>query len=467
MNLKEKIKTLPDGPGVYLMKDVSDKIIYIGKASSLKKRVSSYFTSSVKTIKQQALVCKINDLDFVTTCSEAEALILEAGLIKEHRPKYNTAIKDDKSYPLLKLTIRENFPRLLVVRRKKNDGARYFGPYTSARLLHQALAFMRRIFPLRTCKVMPGSLCLNYHLKQCLGPCIGSVTKKEYDRVVDNVLLFLQGKKAILMKKLLQEMSQASQLHNFEEAARLRDEIESLSSVSRFPHSRIAGGSPLEELQNILRLKRLPDIIEGFDISNVSGAEAVGSMVRFKNGYAQKDKYRRFRIKTVRGINDYAMIKEVVTRRYQGRLRDDLELPDLILIDGGKGHLECAGSALLKSGVSIPIISIAKRFEHIYVQWQGKPLALARRSKALLLIMRIRDEAHRFAVSYHRVLRKREMLLSALDQIPGIGPKKRKLLREFFNNPTALKRLTTVKLTQIRGIDAKTAKNIVEYWKKY
>ncbi|MCP4650162.1 MAG: excinuclease ABC subunit UvrC [PVC group bacterium] len=408
MKLIDKVKTLPDNPGVYLMKDSSGGIIYIGKASSLKKRVGSYFSKTTKNVKQQALVNNIKDIDSITTTTEAEALILESGLIKEYKPKYNTAIKDDKAYPLLKLTFNEKYPRLVIVRRRKNDGASYFGPYTSVRLLRQALAFMRRIFPLRTCRVMPKSVCLNYHLDQCLGPCINKSDKKEYSRVLDNLLLFLNGKKAALINKLSSEMKAASLEYDFERALRLRDEIESLSTVpSKYSKGKVS--DQVAALQSVLRLKNRPNIIEGFDISNIFGNEAVGSMVRFKNGKPEKKNYRRFKIKTVDGINDYAMIEEVVGRRYQGSLAKKLELPDVILIDGGKGHLECACRKLLKAGVNIPVASIAKKFEHIYVQWQETPIALPRDSKALHLLMRVRDEAHRFAVSYHRLRRKKEM----------------------------------------------------------
>lgn len=496
MSLIDKIRKLPNNPGVYLMKDISGGIIYIGKASDLKKRVSSYFTplektiakagneisrsahtsrgsssltrftASEKSLKQKVLVSKIKDIDFICTGCEAEALILEAGLIKEHRPKYNVAIKDDKAYPFLKLTINEKFPRLRIVRRKKNDRACYFGPYTSSKLLREALSLMRRIFPLRSCNILPHSVCLNYHIKQCLGPCLGNIDELEYKRVVDNLLLFLQGKKMDLIKNLSWQMKQSASVHNFEQAACLRDQIEILGSVS-IANKRYKIADQIDELMSVLKLKRKPLIIEGYDISNISGQEAVGAMVRYKRGYPCKKEYRKFKIKTINCIDDYAMIREVLQRRFSGVLNKQLQLPNLILIDGGRGHLCSAVDELGKFQLNISVISIAKKFEYIYVSWQTKPLALSAQSKALKLLMRIRDEAHRFALSYHRSLRKKQMLISELDQIPGIGPKRKKILLQALNELIVLKRLNLKQLKKIKGIDEKTAKNIIEHWQKY
>ncbi len=468
MNLKEAAKKLTDTPGVYLMRGERGKIIYVGKASSLKKRVSSYFRGSAKTAKEELLVKNIRRFDTINTASEAEALILESALIKEHKPKYNIAIKDDKAYPLLRLSVAEKFPRLRIVRRKKKDKSLYFGPYTSAHLLRQAVSFMRRVFPLRTCNVMPRTVCLNYHLKQCTGPCEGKVDEKTYRRDVDNLVMFLRGKKNDLIDKLSKSMKEAAASRNYEEAAVLRDQIESLSSVRGvFSGRRYRVSAQVEELQTVLRLKKEPGLIEGYDISNTSGRLAVGSMVYFRQGVPYKKNYRRFRIRTVKDVDDYAMIREVIERRFSGTLSKELALPDLILIDGGKGHVQCAAEQMHKCGVFVPIISIAKRFEHIYVEWQESPLALPLRSKALKLLMRVRDEAHRFALSYHTGLRKKNMLISELDQIPGIGKKKKMILMKNIDEITGLKTLTVDQLKKIGGIDARTAKNIVEHWKRY
>ncbi len=466
MELKEKARQLPDSPGVYIMKNSSDEIIYVGKAVSLRKRVGSYFSGRDKDPKQRALLEAVADLYFVTTATEAEALILEAGLIKEHHPRYNIAIRDDKAYPLLKLTINEQFPRLMIARRKKDDKALYFGPYTSSRLLRQALDLLRRLFPLRTCRVMPPTLCLNFHIKQCPGPCVGKVSRDDYREVVDDLILFLRGRKQELIKKLSQRMEQAASDRNFEQAALLRDQIISLSAVTeRRKLFRIE--ERIEQLRQALRLKHPPEVVEAFDISNLSGAQAVGSMVRFKNGLPEKSAYRRFRIKDVSGIDDYAMLREVLGRRYSAEGLKRLAAPDLILIDGGKGHLSSALETLSEMGVDLPVISLAKRYEHVYVTWQEGPLALEQGSGARLLLMRIRDEAHRFAIAYHRTLRKKRMLLSELDGIPGVGKKRRMILLKELKNINASRNLTVKQLTQIKGIDEKTAKNIIEHWKRY
>ena len=466
MKLIDKVKALPDSPGVYLMLDKDGVIIYIGKAISLKKRVSSYFGASAKGQRTKLMVSRIADIEFITTSNEAEALILEAGLIKENKPKFNIDIKDDKAYPLLRLSTNEKFARLRIVRRRKNDGAQYFGPYTSGKLLRQALNFMRRLFPLRTCNIMPKSVCLNYHLKQCLGTCQGIVNEADYDKNVSNLLLFLKGKKKDLIRKLSRQMKAASLKHYFENALELRHQIESLSSVPII-FKRFAAADQVEELQKVLRLKRRPVHIEGYDISNISGAEAVGSMVCFKQGRAYKKNYRRFKIKYNEGIDDYAMMREVLRRRFSGRLADTHAAPDLILIDGGKGHLKCAVEQLKILKVNIPLISLAKKFEHIYVQWQNPPISLPLNSKALRLVAAVRDEAHRFALSYHRNLRKKKMLASDLDLIPGIGKTRRQILLSALDKIDTLKSLNVDQLKKIKGIDERTAKNIIEHWKKY
>ncbi len=448
------------------MKDAAGVIIYVGKAISLRKRVGSYFTGSQQPAKQKILVSKIQDIDHVLTLTEEEALILEAALIKEYKPKYNVAIKDDKAYPLLRLTVNARFPKLQIVRRKKNDKAMYFGPYTSAALLRQALKLMRRLFPLRTCNALPKTVCLNYHIKQCLGPCQGYVDQVGYKKIVDNLLLFLQGKKSDLINNLSADMKKAAVAHDYEAALELRNQIESLSIVPVF-HKRFKIADQVDELQSVLRLKNKPKIIEGYDISNISGTDAVGSMVSFKNGYAFKQRYRRFKIKSVKSIDDYAMIKEVLKRRFTGQLLETLEMPDLLLIDGGKGHLKTATQQLKDLKINLPIISLAKKFEHIYVQWQEQPIALALNSKALRLLAAIRNEAHRFALNYHQGLRKKHMLFSELDTIPGIGPKRRQILLKSMDKINSLKVMNVQQLKKIRGIDEQTAKNIIEHWKKY
>ena len=461
MNFAAILKKLPEQPGVYLMKDAAGTIIYVGKAGSLRKRVASYFSKHGASPKQAALVAAISDIDFVQTGSEAEALILESGLIKEHQPKYNVAIRDDKAYPLLKVTIREQFPRLLIARRRKDDGNRYFGPYTSARLLRQAVKLLRRLFPLRTCRVMPATVCLNYHLRQCPGPCAAAVDETIYRQTVERLILFLEGRKLALINRLAEEMAQASVAQDFERAIVLRDQLESLSLLpQRQMRSRTA--DQVDALQRILRLKHRPSRIEGYDISNISGAEAVGSLVCFREGLPDRAHYRRFKIKSVPVIDDYAMLAEVLTRRFSGSLADELEIPDLIIIDGGRGHLHTAEQALRRLKIPLPLVSIAKRFEHLYVQWQQAPLALPRGDKALHLLMRVRDEAHRFALGYHRLLRKRRMLASELDQIPGVGPKRKAIILRILAE--AGKIGLSADYLRERGLDERTATAIMQRW---
>jgi len=434
MNIKKKLKALPNSPGVYLMKDSRGTIIYIGKASSLKRRVSWYFQKANRgtDTKTMALVDHIAGLDYITTASEIEALLLEASLIKQHQPKYNIDLKDGKRYPLLKLTKKEKFPRLLIARQRKKDGSIYYGRYTNAKLLRQAIDIMRKIFPLRTCRRLPKTPCLNYHIGQCFGPCVGKISQKEYTRIVKDVQLFLEGKKQRLIKDLTARMKKASASRRYEQAARLRDQIRALTSVSSLPAS-VSGEAA--SLQALLNLPKLPMRIEAFDVSNIFGCEAVGSMVSFFNGSPDKQNYKRFKIKTVAGIDDYAMIGEIVKRRYAGLLKEGRPLPDLVIIDGGRGHVSTAKAALNSLGLeTIPTLGIAKKKEHLHILEKKKPIVLKKDSRALQLIQRIRDEAHRFAISYHHILRKKLTKGSILDQIPGIGPKRKQLLIKNFTN---------------------------------
>ncbi len=410
MDLKEKVSKLPLSPGVYIMKDSSGAVLYVGKASILKKRVSSYFYPNRRTSGRiDQMVSAVNDIEYMQTSTEAEALIYENSLIKQLSPKYNVALRDDKSYPMLKLTVNEKFPRLFITRRKADDGSLYYGPYANAKLLREAVTILRQIFPLRTCGKMPKNVCLNYHIKQCVAPCAGKAGDAEYDEVVSELKLFLAGRKAELLKALAERMTQASRGEDFEKAAYLRGRIEALSTIKEDSVSYGPSGS-LEELRRVLRLERPLDVIEAFDISNIMGKEAVGSMVYFYKGNPRKSEYRRFKIATVSGIDDYAMVREIVRRRYLRLSEEKRALPNLILIDGGKGHLAAAAGELEKLGVAgIPAIGIAKEFEHIYVEWKKDPIVLPKESKALHLLKRIRDEAHRFAISYHRKLRSKKL----------------------------------------------------------
>jgi len=409
MDIEKRLKKIPRSPGVYIFLGRKKKVLYIGKASNLKRRVSSYFQAKYHPPRIRALVSRIKDLDYLTTFSSAEALIYEANLIKQKRPKYNVELKDDKSYPFLKLTVNEKYPRLTIERGKEEDGAIYYGPYTNVKLLRMAHAAIMGVFLLRTCKRFPKKPCLKAHIKGCLAPCDGRVSEKDYKKVVKEVRLFLEGKKEALLKELSEKMRKASRNQHYEEALILRDRIEAFSAMWKGRRPPAPLDREINHLRSALGLPVMPARIEAFDISNIYGKEAVGSMVSFFSGRPQKDEYRRFRIRNIKGIDDYGMIREIIRRRYERLLRENGTIPDLILIDGGKGHLNVARDELRKIGpLHIPVISIAKENELVYQENRKTPLRLSRRDPALKTIMKIRDEAHRFAISYHKLLRSKK-----------------------------------------------------------
>ena len=407
--LKAKISGLPQAPGVYIFKDKSGRAIYIGKAKSLKKRVQSYF-SRLLDAKTQAMVARIAGLEYALCPSERQARILEAELVRKKQPQYNIDLKDDKSFPWIMITA-EDFPQVLVCRRKdslKPDAALYFGPYTNAAALRQALKSVRRIFGFRSCRKMPGSACLYYRLKLCPAPCVGRISRRGYQDMIKEVGLFLESRYSELIERLAQKMRLASAAKDFEEAARLRDQISALSAITSSDD--LACITQLEDLKRLLGLKLLPQRIEAFDVSNISGQEACGSMVSFHKGLPDKNNYRRFRIKSVSGIDDYGMISEVVQRRYARLLKEGLAFPDLVIIDGGRSHLMIAQKALARLGLDLPLASIAKEEENIYIKGKGNPVKLSADTPALNLIRRVRDEAHRFAVAYHHILRRKRVI---------------------------------------------------------
>jgi excinuclease ABC subunit C len=413
-NLKKKIDSLPEAPGVYIYKDASGNIIYIGKAKSLKKRVQSYFNRFLSA-KTQALVSRIRDLEHILTPTEFQAQLLEASLIKEKQPQYNISLKDDKSFPLIKISA-DPFPLITVCRRKdpgkkKKDKAVYFGPYANSKILRQALKAIRKIFGFRTCVIMPKQPCLYYRLKLCPAPCADRISRQHYAQIIRDIRLFLDSKYEKLIDTLSFEMRQAAQDFRFEDAARLRDRLFALSAIGR-DKVHFTSADELEDLKNLIGLKVMPLRIEGFDISNISGKESAGSMVSFYKGVPDKNNYRRFRIKTVAGIDDYAMIREVVRRRYSRLVDEKRQLPDLILIDGGKQHLLAAQEVLASLGLDRPLVSIAKEDENLYIKGKDMPIRLAHDTPALNLIRRVRDEAHRFARAYHHLLHKKKTFAS-------------------------------------------------------
>ena len=466
MDIKKKIKELPGISGVYIFKDKKGQVIYVGKAGSLKARVSSYFQKGrVPSPRTDALVSKVQDINYIPTINQAEALLLEYNLIKQHKPRYNVMFKDDKSYPYLKLSVNEEFPGLYITRDRKNDRAIYYGPYTNVQLLKQALTLIRRIFPFRTCRAMPKRPCLYFHLGQCPAPCLGRLNEYEYKDIVGEIKLFLEGRKSELIKELFRKMKSFSERKDFEAARNIRDRIQTLSGAIA-PGKGTVKQRQLRELQGILGLTVLPVRIEAFDVSNITGKSAVGSVVSFFNARADKNNYRKFRIKSVKDIDDYRMIKEVVSRRYKRLIEEEKRLPDLIMIDGGKGHLNCALDEMRKLGLKIPVMAVAKKFEHIFIPNKKGAIVLSGDSRVLHLLKRIRDEAHRFAHKYHGDLRRRESIYSELDKVRGVGDKRKKELIRYFGSMEGVKKATSKRLMKVRGIDARTAKEIIRHFKK-
>ncbi|MDO8580256.1 MAG: excinuclease ABC subunit UvrC [Candidatus Omnitrophota bacterium] len=408
MNFKDKIKFFPLTSGVYLMKNAKGRVIYVGKAISLRKRVQSYFRLTKTLTKIDHLVGEIDDIDYQETASEAEALLLEASLVKEYKPKYNVELRDDKSYPYIVIT-NEPFPRISVERpRVKQGGNRYYGPYVTPRLVREALTIIRKIFNFRTCHPLPEKECLDFHIGLCEGPCLGKMSQEEYRRNINNVCLILEGKKDELYRSLRQQMETMTKAQHYEKAAKIRDQLRAIGALYSGTKD-INYTKEAEQLKMALGLPRPPERIEAFDISNIMGQQATGSMVSFLNGKPDKDHYRRFRIKSVEGIDDFEMIAEIVTRRYR-RLRDEgSSYPDLIVIDGGKGQLSSACQVLEKLGIEIPMIALAKREEEIFLPHRRIPVRLNEDSLGLQLLQRVRNEAHRFAVNYHRLLRGKDV----------------------------------------------------------
>ena len=599
--ITEQLKQLPTSPGVYLMRDAEGNILYVGKAANLRHRASSYFSAKQKlSPKLQRMVARVNDLDFFVTNSEQEALILELNLIKRHRPGYNVRLKDDKTFPYLKIDTNEEWPRMYITRRLEKDGGRYFGPFASAKSVRQTLKVIKGIFPFRSCsKPITGTdsrACLEYHMGRCLGPCIGVVSRLEYAEVIKQIILFLEGKQERIVRELESRMNKAANALEFEKAALLRDQIQAIYKViegqriaatvrgeqdviafaqakdqacaqvffirsskligresfvlqgtrSEEPHQimtsfikQFYASSPyippllllqyrvedttiieswlqnkrggkvhiqvprrgnkkqlvnivaenarqgleqlkikqlatpaaveaaLDEIKRELRLTRAPLRMEGYDISNIQGRAAAGSMVVFDKGKPKPAHYRHFRIKTVSGANDYAMLQEVLRRRFK-RSSDAADtwaiLPDLVLIDGGKGQLNAARSAMGEAGAgSIPIASLAKENEEIFIPQKAEPIVLPRSSPGLQLLQRLRDEAHRFALGYYQKIRRKESFASALDTIPGIGPKRKRALLKQFGSTRAIGEASLDDLAAVSGITKSLAKRIKEY----
>lgn len=411
MNLNK----LPKTPGVYLLKKGSE-IVYVGKAMNLRARVKTHlFTKIPLSPKAAKMRSEVDNFDFTPVRSDFEALILEINLIKKHSPIYNIKLKDAKDYLYLKLTA-ENFPRVLAVRQRDLiDSLYYLGPFPNSSLLRSTLKSLRRIFPFCAEKKKTGQPCFYYHLGLCPGPCAGLVTKKDYKKTITNLISFLNGNCDKVLLGLQKEMEKLSKEQKYEQAAEVRDKFVGINYLLNENRVTDYLENPdlledlmveeMVELQKIVRTKRKIHRIECYDISHLSGTNMVGSLVVFTDGQPERDQYRRFRIKTIKQIDDFAALQEVLTRRFH----NDWQLPDLIVIDGGKGQLSSCIEVLVKLGIDIPIISLAKRDEEIYTQ-DGQKLRLQRSNPALKLIQRLRDEAHRFAITYHRKLRSLALL---------------------------------------------------------
>lgn len=407
MDIRKKVKKLPLKPGVYIMKSKKGKILYVGKASSLRKRVSSYFSGS-PDFKTDSLLKDVGDIDYIECNTPEQALVLEAALIKEKEPRYNISLKDNKSYPYIEIT-KEKFPRIFISRPKAKTKNLFFGPYPQVKTLKSTLTLIRRVFPYRSCKRMSKDACLFFHLKLCPAPCLGKISLSGYKANVQGICKILKGQRKKLIKELTIKMKKLAAGKKFEKAAFLRDKVLAINSLYESKpkvHEIIA-------LKEILNLPQLPLVIETVDISFLGRSDCVGSVVVLRDGIPDKDNYRRFRIKTAKQRDDYDMIAEVLKRRYSRLIREKNRLPDLIIIDGGKGHLWRAYEELKVLGVSVPLIGIAKRNEEVWTVSKSTPLSIPRNNPGLYLIQRARDEAHRFAHAYGLVRRRKRTVTRA------------------------------------------------------
>ncbi len=430
----EKVKQFPPAPGVYLMKDGQGRVVYVGKAKNLRNRAGHYFTRAAAEDPRTAdLVKVIEDIDFLPAETEVDALLLEARLVKDIQPRFNIDLKDDKSFPYLQIRVREEFPRVEFTRSPRRKGVRLYGPFTSAKGLRAAIQVLQRIFQFRTCtldireddpKWRYFRPCLLHNIRQCTAPCNFRVSKEEYRKQIRNLILVLEGKKDRLLARMDREMQEASAAMQFEKAARLRDEIKALKDLSlrgevnRDVQPEVFQYEPkkgLAGLRKVLGLAKTPRTIEGVDIAHLGGADTVASLVSFIDGVPFKNGYRRYRIKSVEGVDDFASIREVISRRFRhaGSARpgeSETIFPDVLLIDGGKGQLNAAMDVFRLLGVEPPcLISLAKREEEVYRPGEAEPLRLSRHSAALRLLQYVRDEAHRFAQHYHHLLRRRKL----------------------------------------------------------
>jgi excinuclease ABC subunit C len=477
-----KVRDLPHKPGVYLFKDRFNRVIYVGKARDLHKRVSQYFhpgrqhTHDRKTL---ALLESIWDLEAHTVKSEPESLLLEGKLIKEYRPRYNISFRDDKKFLLVKVNLNDPFPRFMLTRMKKDDGARYFGPFAHSGSLRKTLALIRKKFHIRTCRPeIPGEVdfrhCLQHIIKNCSAPCVNKITRAGYIAKVKEACEFLDGAAGEMLAEFKEEMKRAAERLDFERAAEIRNLLDDLRRTTqptkRFARQFATTVRPTEDmvaLQGALDLADWPKIIECFDISNISTTHKVASMVCFKDGRPDRQNYRRYRIKTVEGQDDFASMAEVVRRRYSRVLTEGIRRPSLVVVDGGKGQLSSAKRELDALGLAdLPVIGLAKEREEIFRPGEGVPLVIDHSSGAIRLLQRIRDEAHRFANGYHQILMKQRVSESLLDDCPGVSENRKKLLLRHFGSIEKLRNAPAEEISAIEGIGPKLAESIVEFFAK-
>ena len=466
-NLKSKVRELPNKPGVYLMRDALGRVIYVGKARSLRKRVSQYFSPSRQMRwdpKLRALLDTIADFETFVVHSEPEALLLEGKLIKEYKPRYNALLKDDKRFLLVKVDLREEYPRFKFARLKKDDGALYFGPFAHAGAVRVAMQWVRKKFGVLVQGTgAPKAKDLKYSTYLVPVP-LKDMSREQYLQHIEQACGFLEGRNQAAIAELETQMRAAAKLMKFEKAGEFRDVINSLREIARAARDRkfardltpkIDRQAEMIELQRVLGLPALPAHVEGFDISNISGTLSVASTVCFVDGKPHKEHYRHYQIKTVEGSDDFASIAEVVGRRYRRLRKEGGRLPDLVMVDGGAGQLSAAARALVELGVELPVIGLAKQMEEIYTG--NSILRLERNSPALHLIQRLRDEAHRFANSYHQKLRKRRIQESVLDEIAGLGEKRKMTLLKEFGSIQRLRAASVDKIAAVTGIGPKMA----------
>ena len=475
-----KVRDLPHKPGVYLFKDRFNRVIYVGKARDLNKRVSQYFHPARRLRadpKTEALLDSVWDLETHTVKNEPESILLEGKLIKEFRPRYNISFRDDKRFLLVKINLNDPFPRFQLSRIKKDDGCRYFGPFAHAGSLRKTLSLIRRKFNLHSCRAeLPGESdykhCLQHIIKNCSAPCVNKITRAGYLARVKQACDFLDGASGEMMADLRRQMEAAAGRLDFERAAELRNLLDDLKRTTRptkrFARQFVTTVQPTEDmlaLQEALGLAEPPSIIECFDISNISTTHKVASMVCFRGGKPDRDNYRRYRIKTVEGQDDFASMAEVVRRRYARVLNEGIRRPGLIVVDGGKGQLGSAKAELDALGLGdLPVIGLAKEREEIFRPGENRPLVLDHSSGAIRLLQRIRDEAHRFANTYLQLLMKKRINESVLDECPGVSENRKRILLRHFHSIERLRQAGVEEIAAVEGIGPKLAETLVDFF---